>query len=118
MREPNYSPYPLNLLHEICVFGAVDPQVTADHQSQMHIKKRHIFCHCSSPRSHYCLKSPLMFKCHLLNPLHFLRVNTYCQAAEEVFDRVLADIIGQVAQECRVRWAAGKSGPVNIGFSG
>lgn len=42
---------------------------------------------------------------------------TYCQAAEEVFDRVLSDIIGQVAQEGRVRRAAGQSGTVNIGFT-
>lgn len=42
---------------------------------------------------------------------------TYRQATEEVFDRVLRDIIGQVAQEGRVRWAAGQSGPVNIGFT-
>lgn len=44
--------------------------------------------------------------------------NTYCQAAEEVFDRVLGDIIGQVAQKSRVRRAAGNSGSVDIGFTG
>jgi len=43
---------------------------------------------------------------------------TYCQAAEEVFDGVLGDVIGQVAQEGRVRRAAGQPGPVHVGLAG
>lgn len=56
---------------------------------------------------HYVLYLACMFACY-----------TYCQATEEVFDRILSDIIGQVAQEGRVRRAAGQSGPVDIGFTG
>lgn len=45
-------------------------------------------------------------------------METYCQAAEEVFDRFLGHFIGQVAQEGRVRRAAWQPGPVDVGFAG
>ena len=44
--------------------------------------------------------------------------DTYCQATEEVFDGFLADVVGQVAQEGSVGWAAGQPGAVNIGLAG
>lgn len=43
---------------------------------------------------------------------------TYCQAAEEVFDGLLSDIIGQVAKEGCVGGAAGQLRPVDVGFTG
>lgn len=42
---------------------------------------------------------------------------TYCQAAEEVFDGFLSDIIGQVPQEGCVGRAAGQLRPVDVGFT-
>ena len=44
--------------------------------------------------------------------------DTYCQATEEVFDGFLADVVGQVAQEGGVGWAAGQPGAVHIGLAG
>lgn len=42
---------------------------------------------------------------------------TYCQAAEEVFDGFLSDIVGQVSQEGRVGRAAGQLRPVDVGLA-
>lgn len=43
---------------------------------------------------------------------------TYCQAAEELFDGLLSDIIGQVSQEGCVGRAAGQLRTVDVGFTG
>ncbi len=46
------------------------------------------------------------------------RGETHIQSTEEVFDGVLRDVVGEVAQEGGVGGAAGQTGAVDVGFTG